>query len=413
MSRSIDEYAEETQRCIRCGLCQTVCPVYAETKEEQSVARGKLRLAQALLKGDVKVTPRMKQIMSLCLSCGACVSNCPATVNTDKVVLATRAYATEKEGLPLPMDFVLRKLLPSPSLQALAVKLGHLYQSIGVQTLLRKSGAIKAVSEDMANKEGFMPEFSGQTFRGMLAGLPQKKGGKYKVAYFLSCVTNMINPDLGKAVIRVLEKHDCEVLIPTEVQCCGMAHIGYGDLDTARELAKNNMKWLLETGADFIVTDCATCGSTLKEYKDLVPGSEAFSAKVFDISEFLVDKAGLKVGDKPVAGVVTYHDSCHLNRGQKVNAAPRAILKAIPGLTFREMPEADRCCGGAGTFNMRHYDVSMKILDRKIMNVKSVEPSIVAVGCPGCSMQIAYGLERNGLTHVEVAHPVELLDRSF
>ena len=124
MSRPIDEYTEETQRCIRCGLCQTVCPVYAETKEEQSVARGKLRLAAALMKGDVEVTPRMKEIMSLCLSCGACVSNCPATVKTDKVVLATRAYATEKDGLPLPMNFVLRQLLTNPSLQALACSAG-------------------------------------------------------------------------------------------------------------------------------------------------------------------------------------------------------------------------------------------------------------------------------------------------
>jgi glycolate oxidase iron-sulfur subunit len=333
-------------------------------------------------------------------------------IKTDKVVLAVRAHATEKDGLPLPMNLVLRKLLPNPSLQALAVKMGHLYQSTGVQKLLRKSGAIKAVSEEMAAKEGFVPEFSGKTFREMLAGIPRKKKGKYKVAYFLSCVTNMINPDLGKAVIRVLEKHDCEVLIPTEVQCCGMAHIGYGDLETARKLAENNMKALLATKADFIITDCATCGATLKEYKDIVPGSEEFSAKVFDISEFIVDKVGLQVGEKTVDGVVTYHDSCHLNRAQKVNSAPRKILQSIPGLIFREMPEADRCCGGAGTFNMRHYDVSMKILDRKIKNIKSVDPTILAVGCPGCTMQIAYGLERNGL-EVSVAHPIELLDQTY
>lgn len=412
MSHSIDEYKDETLRCLRCGLCHSVCPVYSETHEELSVARGKLRLARALLEGEVEVTPRMKEIMSLCLSCGACVSNCPSVIKTDKVVLATRAYATEKDGLPLPMKLVLQKLLPSPSLQALAVKLGHLYQSTGVQTLLRKSGAIKAVSGEMAAKEGFVPDFGDKTFRDMLAEIPRKQGGKYKVAYFLSCVTNMINPDLGKAVIRVLEKHDCEVVIPAEVQCCGMAHIGYGDLDTARKLAENNMKQLLATKADFIVTDCATCGATLKEYKDLIPGSEEFSDKVIDISEFLVTRAGLRVGEKTVSGIVTYHDSCHLNRAQKVNASPRKILESIPGLTFREMPEADRCCGGAGTFNMRHYDVSMKILDRKIKNVVSVDPTIVAVGCPGCSMQLAYGLERNGV-NASVAHPVELLDLTY
>jgi glycolate oxidase iron-sulfur subunit len=412
MSRPIKEYQEETQRCIRCGLCQTVCPVYAVTHEEQSVARGKVRLARELLAGNVEVTPRMKEIMSMCLSCKACVVNCPSTVETDKVVLATRAFATEKDGLPLPMNFVLRNFLPNPSFQALAARLGHLYQSTGVQKMLRKSGLIKAVSEDMATKEGIMPEFSGQTFRSMLAGIPRKKAGKYRVAYFLSCVTNMINPDLGKAMIRTLEQHDCEVLIPTDVQCCGMAHLGYGDVETAKKLAANNMKWLLETGADFIVTDCATCGVTLKDYKELLPGAEEFSAKVFDISEFLVDKVGLQVGPKPVDGVVTYHDSCHLNRGQNVNSAPRKLLKAIPGITFKEMPEADRCCGGAGTFNMRHYDVSMKILDRKIANVKSVSPTMVAVGCPGCRIQIEYGLERNGID-IPVAHPVELLDRTY
>ncbi len=410
--KNLKEMREEAQKCLRCGLCQVVCPLYNALGSEPAVARAKVRLARELADGNLKVTPRMKKIMSLCLNCKACVANCPSQVHTDQLVLAARARIKDEDGLPFMLGAALKQFLPSSNMQGAAAKASYLYQQLGLQKAMRATGLIKAVSGDLANMEGLMPQFAPRTFRAELENMKLKRGGKIKVAYFLSCMTNMVNTGLGKAVIDVLERHDCDVYIPADVQCCGTPQLAYGDVETAEALAKNNAKLLAETGADYIVTDCGTCGDMLRKYEELVPEAASFGKKVLDISEFLVDKLGVKPGDKPVNAVVTYHDSCHLNRGQKVNSQPRAILKAIPGLTFKEMAEADRCCGGAGSFALTNYDLSMKVLDRKMNNIKAVNPDMLAAGCPACKMQLEHGLERHNMK-IPVVHPVELLARTY
>jgi len=389
-----------------------VCPIYAELGSEPTVARGKVRLVKELIEGNLAVSPRLKEIMGLCLNCQACVANCPPMVHTDKLVLAARAHITAQEGLPLPVKAALQSFLPSSNMQGFAAKMAYLYQASGLQKIVRGSGIIKAVSKDMANQESLMPKFAPRTFRSILAGRQLKKGGKIRVAYFLSCMTNMVNTALGEAVIDVLERHGCEVVVPADVQCCGTPHLAYGDTETAKKLAAHNMKLLLETGAEVIVTDCATCGSALKEYGELLPEAADFAKKVRDVSEFLVDTLGVKAGQRPVEAVVTCHDPCHLNRAQGVKAQPREILKAIPGLVFREMPEADRCCGGAGSFGMTHYDLSQRILDRKLDNAASVQAGVIAAGCPACTMQINHGIARRKLA-MTVEHPVQLLAKTY
>lgn len=412
MMESLDKLKEETDKCIRCGLCQKVCPIYAEMGSEPFVARGKVRLIKELLNGNLKLSNRFKEIMDLCLDCGACVANCPSQVQTNHLVLSARAKVASEKGLPLIMSGALHGFLPSNKAQALAVKMAYFYQHSGLQNVLRKSGLLKTLSKDLSQKEGVMPPFASRTFRSMLSQLPLKKSGKMRVAYYLSCMTNMVNPDLGKAVIKTLEYHDCEVIIPKDVQCCGTPHLAYGDTQVANQIAEKNARLLMETGADYIVSDCATCGATLKKYEEMVPNLKGFSEKVYDISEFLVNVVGLRVGKKPVKGIVTYHDPCHLARGQGVTTSPRKILKSIPGLTFVEMEEADRCCGGAGTFNVMHYDLSMRILDRKIKNIQNVNPNFLATGCPACTMQLEHGLAQHNMS-VPVIHPISLLAETY
>lgn len=412
MTHSISDFQEESFKCIRCGLCQMVCPIYAELGSEPAVARGKVRLVKELIDGNITVSPRFKEIMDLCLNCKACVANCPPAVHTDKLVLAARAHIADKVGLPFPVKAVLQNFLPNNDMQGFAAKMAYFYQISGMQKLVRTSGILKAVSTDMAHQESLMPNFAPQTFRSILSQRPQKKGGKIRVAYFISCMTNMVNPALGKAAIDVLERHGCEVVIPTDVQCCGTPHLAYGDREMAKKLVAHNVKLLMETGAEVIVTDCATCGGVLKEYGELLPEAAAFAKKVRDVSEFLVDTIGVKAGSKPIETIVTYHDSCHLNRGQGVKAQPREILKVIPGLVFKEMPESDRCCGSAGSFGMTHYELSQRILDRKLNNAASVNAAIIATGCPACRMQINHGIARRNLP-MTVEHPIELLAKTF
>ena len=191
-----------------------------------------------------------------------------------------------------------------------------------------------------------------------------------------------------------------------------MPHLAYGDTKAAAQIAAQNCRILRQIEADAIITDCATCGSTLKGYEAITPSAKDLTGKIYDVSEFLINKLEVKPGVKPVEAVVTYHDPCHLGRSQGIKTAPRELLAQIPGMQFKEMAEADRCCGGAGTFNIRHYEIAMKILERKISNILQVEPTILATGCPGCKMQLEHGLSLKK-RNLPIMHPVEILAETY
>ena len=186
------------------------------------------------------------------------------------------------------------------------------------------------------------------------------------------------------------------------------------------QMAKNNMKVLLSAQVDAVVTDCSSCSATLAEsYQKLFElgtveynQAKELSSKVYDLSKFLVEKTGIQPGPNPVNVTVTYHDPCHLKRGQNVFKQPRELLKAIPGVDFKEMKEADRCCGSAGSFSIMHHDLSMKVLERKISNIAASKAAVVATSCPTCTMQLSYGLKSHGIAG-QVVHPVQLLDKTY
>jgi glycolate oxidase iron-sulfur subunit len=220
------------------------------------------------------------------------------------------------------------------------------------------------------------------------------------------------------ATVRVLSHNGCSVVTPKEVECCGMPAHGYGRLDLVRAQAKHNISVFEKHELDVIVTDCATCGSTLKEYgtylkdePEWADRAASFSAKIRDVSEFLVEIPIEKPKGK-IQVRVTYHDPCHLRRAQKVWKQPREILKLIDGLEFVEMPEADWCCGSAGSQLITHYETSLKVLDRKMDNLEGTGAQVVASGCPGCQMQLNTGIQRRGL-NIRVVHPITLLDEAY
>ncbi|MHB8993303.1 MAG: (Fe-S)-binding protein, partial [Chloroflexota bacterium] len=240
---------------------------------------------------------------------------------------------------------------------------------------------------------------------------------QYRVAYFIGCATNLLYPEVAASMLRVLYANNTEVLVP-EVVDCGKPPMVYGDLEAARGLARKNIDALHGLDVDAIVTDCATCGSFLKEYGKLMAEdphyaekARAVSGKMKDVSEFL---AGIQLNDEmgEVKSKITYHDPCHLVRFQKVSAQPRKLLKGIPGLEFKEMAEADMCCGGAGSFSLTHYDLSQQVLGRKMGNASRTGAGYLATGCPACMMQLSGGIRQEGMP-VEVIHTVQLLDRAY
>jgi len=216
----------------------------------------------------------------------------------------------------------------------------------------------------------------------------------------------------------VLARNNCTVVTPKETVCCGMPALGYGRVDLVQEQARHNIALFEQADVEAIVTDCATCGSTLKDYGKLLADypnwagrAAKFSAKVRDISEFLMS-IPLEKPQGRVDARVTYHDPCHLRRGQNVWKEPRALLQMIDGVDFVELPEADWCCGSAGSQLITHYETSLKVLKRKTNNIASTDAEYIASGCPGCQMQLNVGMKREGLD-MQVVHPIVLLDRAY
>jgi glycolate oxidase iron-sulfur subunit len=297
----------------------------------------------------------------------------------------------------------------------------YVYQVGGLQRLLRASGLLTLFGS-LGAREALTPQAQipfffrqiGQTF-------PAEGVRKYRVAMMAGCIANISFARLNEATVRVLQKNGCEVVIPASQTCCGALHVHAGIRDEARKLARQNIDAVLAPDAgvfDAIITNAAGCGSTLKEYDELfehepeyLGRAQKFKSLMKDVTEFL-GSIELNRDMTPVEATVTYQDSCHLAHGQKVRSAPRQLLQAIPGLTFREMPLADICCGSAGIYNVLHTDLSMKILEKKMDNVTLAQAEIVATANPGCMLQLEAGVRKWG--HGErVAHVIELLDEAY
>lgn len=415
------DFAEELKKCVRCGECRANCPVFTELKNEPASPRGRLALVKLLQESKIKPTADLADKLYICLLCKTCAVNCPSGVITDEIMLAARDYLEHSLDKSIIKRAMLKGFLTRPALLQASFSLLKFYQKTGLKSLLTRTKLIEYLPEMISAASKIMPNVTQRPARERIPEVALPQGEKqFRVAYFLGCATNLIYPQVAVAGVEVLTRHGCEVVIPAEEKCCGMPHLAYGDTDTAAVLAKHNLKILLEAKVDAVVTDCASCSATLTEsYQRLFgPGTEEYvqavelGQKVYDINKFLVEKTGIRPGPIPVNLAVTYHDPCHLKRAQKVFKQPRDLLQAIPGLEFREMKEADRCCGSAGSFSIMHHALSMKILERKINHIAASKASWLATSCPTCTMQLSYGLKEKGLT-VLVAHPVEFLVKTY
>jgi glycolate oxidase iron-sulfur subunit len=225
--------------------------------------------------------------------------------------------------------------------------------------------------------------------------------------------------ETNQASVRVLARNGCDVYTPRQQGCCGALHVHIGERDTARTLARQNIEIFEALNLDAVIINAAGCGSTLKEYEHLFRDDPvwhdravAFSKKMRDINEWLVeigiDTASL--GELPLR--VTYQDPCHLVHGQGIRNQPRQLLRSIPGLNLVELNDSDVCCGSAGIYNLTHPEFSEKILDWKMPEVEKTGASVLVAPNPGCAMQIASGARQRGL-ELDVCHVVDLLDRSY
>ena len=251
---------------------------------------------------------------------------------------------------------------------------------------------------------------------------PAERAKRYRVALMPGCIMSTAFAHVHEATIRVLQKNDCEVVLPPDQGCCGALHTHGGDLDGGRELARANIAALEKAGLDSldaIIINAAGCGSTLKEYAHLLHGDTAweeratkFVAKVKDVHEFLAKIEFNRADLHPLALQVTYQEPCHLAHAQRITAQPRTLLQAIPGLKLIEMNESSLCCGSAGVYNITQPELAASLGARKIENALATGAEIIATANPGCALQLAGELRKRG-RDVRVRYIVELLDASY
>jgi glycolate oxidase iron-sulfur subunit len=323
----IKNIEDEIIKCMNCGNCQAVCPIYKETLGETGVARGKIQLAKALLKGKLEYTDKMADILALCLTCRACSANCPCGVQPDKIILATRAALVKKKGLH-PLKRSLFGVLKKPKLFRFGMNTGSVFQGLGMKRIKGKNLASPRLPIGLDMRR-VIPPLAPKSLIKELPRVNKVDKPKYRVAFFTGCVNNYIYTDLGKSVVNVLLANDIEVVIPKNQHCCGIPIIVHGDMDTAKLIAKYNLDVLSKEDVDYIVTACGTCGGALNHhYLDLLENEEShidlakkIAEKVYDISEFLTEIVKFKKPKNEVKEHVTYHDPCHLVRGHKVVAS--------------------------------------------------------------------------------------------
>jgi len=409
----------EIIKCMSCGNCQAVCPIYKEELGEMGVARGKIQLAKALIDGKLEYTNKMAEILSLCLTCKACAANCPCGVRPDRIILAARAALVRKKGLH-PLKRRIFDVLKRPKLFKFGMTAGSKFQGLGMKKVKGKNLASPRLPIGLDMRR-VIPQLADRSLINELPRVNKADNPQCRVAFFVGCVNNYIYTDVGKSVVNALLANNVEVVIPENQHCCGIPTLMHGDMDTAKKIAKYNLTELRKEKVDYIVTACGTCGGALSHhYLDLLENDSSFfplaqeiSKKVYDISEFLVEVIDYK---KPLGSVeerITYHDPCHLVRGEKpVAAQPREILKAIPDLEFVEMSMPDRCCGSAGSFSLTHYEMSSAIRNKKIDDVLSVKPTMLVTSCGACRMQLEDGLHQAG-EDIPVRHTVQLLEKSY
>ena len=414
MSEALQEIAEALLRCNKCGFCLAGCPIYKVTGIEWTAARGRLALLRSALDHELELHELTEPLFN-CLTCNCCVDHCPSGVITDEIILKARTELVKEQGQPWIQKLIFRRLLPNPSrLQKVVRPLGWI-QASGLRSVARQLGLTRLLGK-LGKAEPILPSvpFSHHITS---ASSPKLEHPRHRVAYFVGCAGINLSPQVAEATIRVLNRHNVEVVIP-DFACCGMPAYGYGDIESTLAMARKNIDLARSLEVDAIITTCATCGSLLKRYSNLLSDdayysaqANTFSAKVKDITEFLTD-IGLITEMGTLKHRVTYHDPCHLGRFQKVTNQPRQILQSIPGVEFTEMAESNMCCGAAGSFNIGHHDLSMKVLARKMANVARTGADLLVTCCPGCSMQLTYGIRKHSLK-MKTIELVELLDLAY
>src|SRR5713101_3630673 len=401
------DYARLSKPCATCGKCNSVCPVYDVFQSEDMSSRGWFEIVTA--PGYEYLNS--KRVVEACVNCKSCRTVCPAGVDVSDLIMKKRAEHPNKlagaifawQGRPWLFEPFIKLLGRTQGLSDRPLPRRVMAQALA--PLLRLLAPTAKLPADM-----ILPRLAPRLLRDRHAELTEERGHHGTVAYFYGCAANYFQDGVGDAVIAVLRKNGIEPVLPRQ-RCSGTPIETYGHVGRVKDYARFNVESL--SRYDTIVTGCASCTLSLKDYPKWFQGeerkrAEAVAGRVRHISEVLSGE-GLKVQPtRPCQKTVTYHSSCHL-RAAGVSKPPRDLLKRIPGVKFVEMRDADRCAGGAGTFIVKDYETSQKIFARKRAAIRDSGAQVVATSCPACMIQLKNGLRGE----VDVRHIAEMLRDAY
>jgi glycolate oxidase iron-sulfur subunit len=409
--------------CVHCGLCLPACPTFRETGLESSSPRGRIHLIRAVHTGRLEVTdPVFTHQMHECLNCRACEPACPSGVKYGMLVEAARNQIQQtRPEQPPPLEGLARLL----TFQVLFTDLGRfrafsrlvqLYRRSGLRHVVRATGLLKPLGMDRL--DSFLPPVSRRFLTPGTERWAPRGEPTARVALIAGCIMSTAYADIDRATARVLAANGREVIVPAGQGCCGALHVHGGDLNGGRALARKNIDAFEKLKVDAIIVNAAGCGAQLKEYGHLLHDdpvyaerAAAFSARVKDIAEYLGGiELNREMGCLPLT--VTYQEPCHLAHAQRIGKEPRALLKAIPGLTLVEMEESALCCGSAGIYNVVQPAMSDSLGQRKARHALNTGAEVVVSANPGCMIQVQANLKAAGST-MRVRHIVELLDAAY
>jgi glycolate oxidase iron-sulfur subunit len=396
------------ESCVHCGFCLPTCPTYVTMGEEMDSPRGRIFLIKEVLEGKLEVE-LAQPYLDNCLGCQACETACPSGVRYGDLITEFRGRTEPARKRPAA-DRIRRELalrtLPHARRFRAAAKAG----AVG-----RKARAV--VPRALRPMLDLLPEELPPAVS-LPATFPARGARRARVALLAGCVQQQLDPEIGWAAGRVLSRNGVEVIVPAAQSCCGSLALHAGEAEQARALARRNLV-AFPADVDAVITTAAGCGSGMRDYGALFLGepeqveAEALAARTLDVAEFLAD---LGLAEEPPALAaprrVAYHDACHLAHAQKVTAAPRHLLGAIPGLTLLEPAEAELCCGSAGIYNVERPGVAAELGERKARNLLATGAELIASGNIGCLTQLRTQVDRLG-RRIPLLHTVQVLDRAY
>jgi glycolate oxidase iron-sulfur subunit len=404
--------------CVHCGFCTATCPTYVLLGDELDSPRGRIYLIKEMLEKDRPPTPEVVKHIDRCLSCLACMTTCPSGVNYMHLVDQARVRIETDFKRPL-LDRLLRNvlawILPQPTWFRASMRLARLARPLAALLPTSKRAATPSLMRRIEAMLALAPAAKlpspGPAGGSIFPALGARRG---RVALLQGCAQQVLAPRINQAAINVLTRHGIEVVLVKDEQCCGALthHLGHDDDALARARA-NIAVWRAEAergGLDAILVTTSGCGTVIKDYgymlredRDFASSAAQISALAKDITEYL-EGIELQSGKPENDGVVVaYHAACSLQHGQKITQAPKDLLSKS-GFVVKDVPESHLCCGSAGTYNILQPDIATRLRDRKLANIATVKPDMIAAGNIGCMMQIAGG------TSVPVVHTIELLD---